>query len=41
MNKFFHSVYLEDEKCTGCITCLKRCPTQAIRDKKWESTYYQ
>ena len=28
MNKFFHSVYLEDEKC---ITCLKRCPTQAIR----------
>ena len=23
--------YLEDEKCTGCITCLKRCPTQAIR----------
>lgn len=31
MNKFFHSVYLEDEKCTGCITCLKRCPTQAIR----------
>ena len=31
MNKFFHSVYLEDEKCTGCITCLKLCPTQAIR----------
>lgn len=31
MNKFFHSVYLENEKCTGCITCLKRCPTQAIR----------
>mgnify|MGYP004608112597 CR=1 FL=1 len=31
MNKFFHSVYLENDKCTGCITCLKRCPTQAIR----------
>ena len=31
MNKFFHSVYLDKEKCYGCITCLKRCPTQAIR----------
>ena len=31
MNKFFHSVYLDSDKCTGCITCLKRCPTQAIR----------
>lgn len=31
MNKFFHSVYLKAENCTGCITCLKRCPTQAIR----------
>ena len=31
MNKFFYFLYLEDEKCTGCITCLKRCPTQAIR----------
>jgi iron only hydrogenase large subunit-like protein len=31
MNKFFHSVYLKADRCTGCITCLKRCPTQAIR----------
>lgn len=31
MNKFFHSVYLQEDKCTGCITCLKRCPTGAIR----------
>lgn len=31
MNKFYHSVYLQKEKCTGCFTCLKRCPTQAIR----------
>lgn len=31
MSKFFHSVYLDTDKCTGCITCLKRCPTQAIR----------
>ncbi len=31
MDKFYHSVYLYSERCTGCFTCLKRCPTQAIR----------
>lgn len=31
MENFFHSVYLEKELCKGCITCIKRCPTQAIR----------
>ncbi|MCD7922145.1 MAG: 4Fe-4S dicluster domain-containing protein [Clostridiales bacterium] len=31
MNKFYHSVYLNEEKCVGCFSCLKRCPTQAIR----------
>ena len=30
-NKFYHSVYLKPELCKGCIHCLKRCPTQAIR----------
>lgn len=34
MSKFFHSVYLNEEKCCGCITCLRRCPTQAIRVKE-------
>lgn len=29
--KFFHSVYLDESKCKGCVQCLKRCPTQAIR----------
>ena len=29
--KFFHSVYLNEELCNGCINCIKRCPTQAIR----------
>ncbi len=33
MEKFYHSVYLEEDKCGGCYTCLKRCPTQAIRIK--------
>lgn len=26
-----HSVRLDKEKCTGCIHCIQRCPTQAIR----------
>lgn len=29
--KFFHSVYLDESLCKGCINCIKRCPTQAIR----------
>lgn len=31
MNKFYHSVRLKVELCKGCINCIKRCPTQAIR----------
>ena len=31
MNTFFHSVRLDREKCKGCINCIKRCPTEAIR----------
>ena len=26
-----HSVSLVSDKCRGCTTCLKRCPTEAIR----------
>ncbi|MBQ8827235.1 MAG: 4Fe-4S dicluster domain-containing protein [Oscillospiraceae bacterium] len=29
--KFTHSVHLDKDKCMGCINCIKRCPTQAIR----------
>ena len=28
---FTHSVHLDKDKCMGCINCIKRCPTQAIR----------
>lgn len=28
-----HSVLLDSDKCTGCTTCLKHCPTEAIRIK--------
>ncbi|MCL2087068.1 MAG: 4Fe-4S dicluster domain-containing protein [Oscillospiraceae bacterium] len=31
MDKFYHSVHLEPDLCKGCINCLKRCPTEAIR----------
>ena len=31
MEEFFHSVYLDKELCKGCINCIKRCPTEAIR----------
>ena len=31
MDKFYHSVRLDEELCKGCINCIKRCPTQAIR----------
>ena len=31
MEKYSHSVVLDKEKCKGCINCIKRCPTEAIR----------
>ncbi len=31
MGKFFTSVHLKEDLCKGCINCIKRCPTQAIR----------
>ncbi len=31
MSTFQHSVYLDPEKCKGCINCIKHCPTGAIR----------
>ncbi len=31
MKKMFHSVQLDTERCKGCIHCIKRCPTEAIR----------
>ncbi len=31
MEQFFHSVTLDKEACKGCINCVKRCPTEAIR----------
>ena len=31
MHTYEHSVLLDESKCTGCTTCLRHCPTEAIR----------
>jgi len=31
MEAITHSVTLDADKCKGCINCIKRCPTEAIR----------
>ncbi len=31
MNTYEHSVSLDITKCTGCTTCIHKCPTEAIR----------
>lgn len=33
MNSYEHSVTLDRDKCIGCTTCLRHCPTEAIRIK--------
>ena len=33
MISYEHSVLLDSSKCTGCTTCLRHCPTEAIRIK--------
>lgn len=30
-DKGLHTVILDSEKCKGCVACMKRCPTEAIR----------
>ena len=30
MNTYKHSVSLEVEKCKGCTTCLRHCPTEEM-----------
>lgn len=31
MSELFHSVTLNPDLCQGCINCIKKCPTEAIR----------
>lgn len=38
MHVYEHSVILDKQKCTGCTTCLKHCPTEAIRIRDGKAT---
>jgi Na+-translocating ferredoxin:NAD+ oxidoreductase RNF subunit RnfB len=31
MEKYYHSVRLLNERCIGCVSCARHCPTEAIR----------
>ncbi|MCP2520222.1 4Fe-4S binding protein [Candidatus Aminicenantes bacterium AC-335-B20] len=31
MNKYYHSIYINEKKCEGRMRCMRVCPTQAIR----------
>lgn len=34
MKNYEHSVLLDEKKCSGCTTCIRHCPTEAIRIKE-------
>lgn len=38
MEKYFHSVTLDKDKCKGCTNCIKHCPTEAIRVRGGKAT---
>ena len=38
MNYLLHSVVLDYKKCRGCTSCIKCCPTEAIRVRNGKAT---
>jgi iron only hydrogenase large subunit-like protein len=38
MNRTFHSVRLDKQRCTGCTHCMRECPTEAIRVRKGKAS---
>ncbi len=40
MDKSLHTVTLDSDKCKGCIACMKRCPTEAIRVRNGKAKVY-
>ncbi len=41
MDTYKHSVYLDANKCNGCTTCLRHCPTEAIRIREGRAVINQ
>ena len=41
MNTYEHSVLLSPDKCIGCTTCVRRCPTEAIRIREGRAVINQ
>ena len=39
-NNYFHTVFLDADKCKGCVTCMKRCPTEAIRVRNGKASVF-
>lgn len=38
--KRLHTVTLEQDKCMGCVACMRRCPTEAIRVRDGKAKIY-
>lgn len=38
MGNYFHTIVIDKEKCTGCMKCMRACPTEAIRVRNRIST---
>jgi len=38
MQRYLLSVAVIEEKCTGCMKCMKKCPTEAIRIRHGKAT---
>lgn len=39
-DKSLHTVTLDADKCKGCVTCMRRCPTEAIRVRNGKAKVY-
>ena len=33
-DRIYHSIKIDEQHCIGCVTCMKACPTKAVRVQK-------